>query len=77
MAANAIAGILLVVGLFYLITSSIGFAVSSGEGRDAFQLLLGILLIVVAAVIRFRHRFSSAAEKRVDSAKRDRNGPEQ
>ena len=75
MVANAIAVILFVVGLFYLITSSLSLAASTEEGKALFQVLLGVLLIVVAAVIRFRHKLISRAERRHKSSDEIRRNP--
>ncbi len=76
MAANAISGILLVIGLFYLISSSISLVVI-GDGKAVFQILLGMLLIIIAAAIRFRHRLNSVAEKRIRSATEFKNQPKE
>ena len=68
MVANTISVILFVIGLFYLVTSSFSLFASVGEGRAVFQILLGVLLIVVAGVIRYRHKLISVADRRNRSA---------
>ncbi len=68
MAATAISTLLLAIGLFYLLTNVINIIAGVGLEKAVFQLLLGILLIIAGAVITFRKKLASVAERRFKSA---------